>query len=117
MPSLFSTLARTARAAHAHFFGQTDVTLKTPGTSDATVTCILGNPRTETRREDNKTVRVTIRDCRFLTVTTVRHDALIVVDGFTWTIDEVVDRQASHLAVTLRRVTAYQVNRTQYRGA
>lgn len=116
MGTLFSQLAASARAAHAHFFGQADLTLKVPGQSDVTVTAVLGNPKTETRREENKTIRVTVRECRFLSITDVRHDAVVVADGFNWAIDEIMDRQASHLTVKLQRMTAHQINRTNYRG-
>jgi hypothetical protein len=118
MGSIFNKLASTARAAHGHFFG-TQVTLRQPGSADSTVDVVLGKVRIETRREDNRSIRVAVRSCRFVNTLTVRHDALVVKPGttpVTWSIDEFIDHQASRLTVTLKRTVVHQVNRPSYRG-
>ncbi len=116
MASLFNRLASSARAAHGHFFAVL-VTVRQTGTQDRIEDAILGRVRIETRREDNRSIRVAIRNCRFTKLIDVRHDAVVVEsNGTQWSIDEIIDRQASQLTVTLRRTVAYQINRPTYRG-
>lgn len=116
MASIFNKLASTARAAHGHFFGS-KIILKQTGSADSQRDVVLGKVRIETRREDNRTIRVAVRNCRFVDSITVRHDAVIVEpDGTQWTIDEFINTQASQLTVTLRRTVANQINRPTYRG-
>ena len=117
--SIFRNMAATARTAHNHFFGVT-ATLVEPGTSARQVPVVLGKVTIETRREDNREVRVAVRDCRFPTLAAVRHDAVVTIGSLAgatqWTIDTVVDRQASGFAVILRRAQVHDVSRPTYRG-
>lgn len=115
--TVFSKLASGARAAHAHFFGtKTGVTLTEAGSAARTVEVVLGTESIETRREDNRDVRYTVRECRFVTLSTVRHDAIVVIGTERWAIDQFKERQASGLTVILRRTQVTDANRPSYRG-
>ncbi len=113
--TFFSQLAASARAAHSSFFG-TKVLLTEPGTTERSVPVVLGDEKIETRREDNRELRVSVRECRFTTLTSVRHDATVKIAGVLWSIDHFMDRQASGLTVQLRRSTVHTENRPSYRG-
>ena len=113
--TIFSDLAASARSAHAAYFGST-VTLAEPGSDARTVPAVLGKVQVETRHEDGREVRVSVRQCRFTSLATVRHDAIVTISGTTWTIDQHGDRQGSGFTATLRRTVAHEVNRQGYRG-
>ena len=112
---MFSDLAAGARADHAAYFGGT-VTLAEPGSAARSVPAVLGKIQVETRHEDSREVRVSVRLCRFTSLTTVNHEAIVTINGANWSIDQLGERQGSGLTVTLRRTLAHEVNRTGYRG-
>ncbi len=113
--TIFSNLAASARAAHRAMFGGR-VLLSEPGQPDRKVTVVLGNVTTEDRREDGRDLRVSVRECRFVTLAFVRHDAIVTIDNVQWSIDAELSRQASGLTVKLRRRSVSDVNRNGYRG-
>lgn len=114
--SLFRDLAAGARSAHSHFFA-TSVTLAEPGSSPRTVKAALYKSRTETSIDQHGNQnRVTVRNCRFIDLTTVRHDATVTIGSDTWIIDEVMTHEASGLYVKLKQITQRQTTRTGYRG-
>lgn len=114
--SLFNKLAAGARAAHNHFFGSDVYLTSQPGATPTLVDAVLGRETVETRREDNRDVRYLVRECRFLSITSVRHDAVVTIDGLLYSIDHIEGRQASGLTVKLQRTTVTESNRPQYRG-
>lgn len=114
--SMFQSMAGTAKSAHTHFFA-TSVTLAESGTAARSVTAVLYHARTETRVDEHGNQnRVTVRDCRFTDLTTVRHDATVTIGTEIWTIDEVITREASGLYVRLKKITQHQTSRSNYRG-
>lgn len=114
--SLFKDMAESARDAHEHYFAR-QILLTEPGSEQITVTAVLYKSRTETRTDEHgRQNRVTVRDCRFTSLESVRHDATIVADDATWTIDEVISREASGLYVRLQKITQHQTGRVAYRG-
>ena len=114
--TIFSQLAATARAAHAHFFGGSVSLIAYPGAVATNVDAVLGTERIETRREDNRDVRYFVRECRFRDLTTIRHDAIITVGTLNYSIDHELARQGSGITVQLRRTTLVDANRPNYRG-
>jgi hypothetical protein len=114
--SIFRDMAAAARSAHEHFFSE-DVTLTETGFSPRSVAVVLYHARTETRIDEHGNQnRVTLRDCRFTELDTVRHDATVTIGTEIWIIDEVITREASGLYVRLKKITQYQTSRTAYRG-
>jgi hypothetical protein len=114
--SIFKDMAATARAAHAYFFSSS-VTLAETGSEPRSVQVVLYHARTETRIDEHGNQnRVTLRDCRFTELETVRHDATVTIGTEIWIIDEVITREASGLYVRLKKITQYQTSRTAYRG-
>lgn len=114
--SKFGDLAGAARAAHEHYFADS-VTLKEPGSASQTVPAVIGKVETETRTdEQGHQQRVSVRQIRFTTITTVRHDARVTVVGDDWSIDQVLTRTASGLTVRLQRIETHSVSRVNYRG-
>lgn len=114
--SIFKSLAAGARAAHGHYFGtSTGVTIQDPGGAVKTVQVVLGEEMVETRREGSSDVRYYIRECRFVTLTSVRHDAVITVGTNRYSIDQFLDRQASGLTVKIKRQAVIDTNRDRYR--
>jgi uncharacterized protein YraI len=114
--SIFKDMAATARAAHAYFFSSS-VTLAETGSAARSVPVVLYSARTETRVDEHGNQnRVTVRDCRFTSLTAVRHDATVTIGTEIWTIDEVITREASGLYVRLKKIVQHQTSRTSYRG-
>ncbi len=114
--SIFKDMAATARAAHTYFFSST-ITLTETGSAPRSIAAVLYHARTETRVDEHGNQnRVTLRDCRFTELETVRHDATVTIGTETWIIDEVISREASGLYVRLKKITQYQTSRTAYRG-
>lgn len=113
---LFSDLAASAKDAHAEYFA-VDVSVTDPGGSPATVSAVIGKARTETRIGDSgRRNRVTVRNCRFVTLTTIRHDAIVTAEGYSWSIDDILKRDASGLHVRLQRMAVNESSRPNYRG-
>lgn len=115
MPSIFAGLAESARAAHDHYFGE-QVSLAEPGTATRNERAVLGRTRAVTRETDQGQRRVTVRDCRFIGLSTLRHDAVVTIDGAEWSIEEITNRSASGIECVLSRFEAYEVARQGYRG-
>lgn len=114
--SLFRDMAAGARSAHAHFFA-TSITLAEPGSSPRNVKASLYKSKTETVIDQSGNQnRVTVRMCRFIDLTTVRHDATVTIGADTWIIDEVMTYEASGLYVKLKQIAQRQTTRTGYRG-
>jgi hypothetical protein len=114
--TIFSDMAASARAAHAHFFSGS-VTLAEPGSAPRAVKAVLYKAKTETVVDQSGNQnRVTVRECRFTELTTVRHDATVTIGTETWIIDEVMTHEASGLYVRLKKMAQHQTTRTNYRG-
>lgn len=114
--SVFRNLASSARAAHAQFFGET-VTLTESGSAARSVDAVPGKVRIESRTDDSgRQQRVALRMLRFTSITDVRHDATVTIDGETWSIDQTIERTASGLQVQLMRVQTHNIARPNYRG-
>ena len=114
--SLFQQLAASVYDAHAEYFA-VDVSVLQPGSTAQTVKAVLGKARTETRvGENGRRTRVTVRNCRFVTLSDVRHDSLVTIDGYSWVIEDVLRRDASGLHVRLERVAVNEAARPNYRG-
>lgn len=111
--SLFKNLASSARAAHDVYFGDTVELLESGVTSSPRV--VLGPEQVQTREIDGDEHRVRTRACRFVSLTSVRHDALVTIDGVTWQIESVGNRTASGLNCTLVHSQAHAVQRPGYR--
>jgi hypothetical protein len=114
--SLFRDMAASASSAHTHYFAQS-VLLTEPTVAPRSVDAVLYKSRTETRTDEHgRQNRVTLRDCRFPSLETVRHDATLTADGITYVIDQVRGMEASGLYVTLMQIEQYSTGRTNYRG-
>lgn len=114
--SKFGDMAAGARGAHAHYFADA-VLLNEPGSAAVTVDAVVGKVRTETQTDEHgRQQRVSFRDLRFVTLTSVRHDATVTIEGVQWSIDEFLSRTASGLRVRLQRTVTHEVSRTNYRG-
>ena len=120
--SIFRNLAASARAAHAHYFsaGSNATIVRSPGSAAQPVNVILGEETVDTRREGNSDVRYYVRECRFVALTSVRHDAVITITtpggDLRYSIDQFIDRQASGLTVKLKRCDVIDTNRSSYRS-
>ncbi|QDV22923.1 hypothetical protein [Aureliella helgolandensis] len=116
MASRFRGMASSVRASHAHYFAA-QVTYHEPGDVSRTADAVLKKSKTESRTDDQGRInRVTLRECRFVTLTDIRHDAVITADGMQWSIDRVLEREASGLHVMLQRIQTNEINRPSYRG-
>ncbi len=113
--SIFSGAASIARTAHGYYFGRS-VTVTEPGKSPYDTKAVVGKETTETRVDGTKNERVSVRNCRFVSVETLRHDSIVTVDGNRYAIDTEIGRQAGGLTVQLRRIVAHEVARPNYRG-
>lgn len=118
--SVFADLAASAREAHADLFGNSEevvVTLTVGSDAPVPVQAVLHKQRTVTREVDGDKRRVTVRQCRFPTLTTIHHTAIVTIGDQRWAIDEVGDCQASGLNVQLKQEVFHQRSRSGYRGA
>lgn len=114
--SKFSDLAGTANAQHFAFFGDR-VTLVQTGSPSQTIDAVIGKVRTESRTDESgRHQRVSLRDVRLLGLTSVRHDARITIDSLEWSINQVRQRNAAGINLTLMRVETHDVTRANYRG-
>lgn len=115
--SVFGNMAGEARAAHAHYFGDYVQLTEPPATVPETVAAVVGKSSVETRTDEHgRQIRVSVRNIRFTTLATVRHDATVRIDDVDWTIDRIIKRDASGLYAMLERRDTYQVARPNYRG-
>ncbi len=114
MANVFAGLATAAKSAHDYYFAES-VSVNEPGTAVRNERAVAGKARTETRQNEYGEQRVTVRDCRFVALTTLRHDAVVTIAGEQWAIEEVTNRSASGLEVVLRRVEASELMRPNYR--
>lgn len=113
--SIFSAAAAVARTAHGAYFGRL-VTVTEPGKAAYETKAVVGKITTETRQSGTTQERVSIRSCRFVSVETLRHDAIVTIDGDRYAIDQTIGREAGGLKVQLKRCVAHEVARPSYRG-
>lgn len=111
--SLFGSLASSARATHDVYFGETVELIQAGATTNPRV--VLGPELEQTRAVDGDEQRVRTRDCRFVTLASVRHDAVVKIDGVSWHIESVGQRTASGLHCTLVHTQAHALQRPGYR--
>lgn len=117
MPSQFSSLASSARQAHSDVFGETTtVTITVGSAAPVSAAAVLHKVRTVTRKIGGDVIRVTVRTCRFPTLTSIDHTAIVTINGQRWAIDEVMDQQASGLNVQLIQQKTHSHGRNGYRG-
>lgn len=113
--SLYKDIANAVRGVHSFVFAE-DVIITEPGKAAYTTKATLGKTKIEERVSGNEKQRVAVRSCRFVSVETLRDDAIVDADGDRWVIDDTLDRSASGLTVTLKRITVREVARPNYRG-
>lgn len=109
MSRFSQSFAGKVAAAHEHQFSQS-VTLteqNTPSTQPA----VLHTAIAETRGEK----RVHTRKCRFTKLQSLRHDAIVTIDGQDWQIDQVHSITATGVLCTLVRTLVNEVARSGYR--
>lgn len=118
--SNFADMAASARDAHADIFGQTSeaavVTIAVGSAEPESISAVIHRQRTVTRKVSGDTIRVTVRDVRFPSLTSIDHTAIIMIGDVKWTVDEVRELQASGLIVQLLKQELHRRSRNGYRG-
>lgn len=102
-------------AAHASIFSR-PVQIRWTGQAALSTPAVVHNARQSFRRDAaGGSKSVLMRRCRFTEFSSVRHDAIVTIDGDDWQIDEILTTDTPGTEVELMRTLRHEAGRSNYR--